>query len=194
MRRTCRRSSLVGGERHWRSRGPDHGKVDLRATEPSHPHGHHHRGECPWVLARWANRRTATAAQSVSGISGTSREPLGIPVLSSETERVGFEPTEGCPSNDFESFAFDHSATSPRGNPGDTRPGLGWISGGPARARANLLSAPPGQQEAAGTAPLPARWRPESVPPPGPAAALAMPWTDPLPHAAFSRFQPQASP
>ena len=29
------------------------------------------------------------------------------------TERVGFEPTEGCPSNDFESFAFDHSATSP---------------------------------------------------------------------------------
>jgi hypothetical protein len=26
---------------------------------------------------------------------------------------VGFEPTEGCPSNDFESFAFDHSATSP---------------------------------------------------------------------------------
>ncbi len=32
----------------------------------------------------------------------------------SETERVGFEPTEGFPSNDFESFAFDHSATSPR--------------------------------------------------------------------------------
>ena len=32
-----------------------------------------------------------------------------------ETERVGFEPTEGCPSNDFESFAFDHSATSPGG-------------------------------------------------------------------------------
>ncbi len=31
-----------------------------------------------------------------------------------KTERVGFEPTEGCPSNDFESFAFDHSATSPR--------------------------------------------------------------------------------
>ena len=30
-----------------------------------------------------------------------------------KTERVGFEPTEGCPSNDFESFAFDHSATSP---------------------------------------------------------------------------------
>ena len=30
-----------------------------------------------------------------------------------DTERVGFEPTEGCPSNDFESFAFDHSATSP---------------------------------------------------------------------------------
>ena len=29
------------------------------------------------------------------------------------TERVGFEPTEGFPSNDFESFAFDHSATSP---------------------------------------------------------------------------------
>ncbi len=26
---------------------------------------------------------------------------------------MGFEPTEGCPSNDFESFAFDHSATSP---------------------------------------------------------------------------------
>ncbi len=33
----------------------------------------------------------------------------------SETEKVGFEPTEGCPSNDFESFAFDHSATSPTG-------------------------------------------------------------------------------
>ena len=31
-----------------------------------------------------------------------------------KTERVGFEPTEGCPSNDFESFAFDHSATSPK--------------------------------------------------------------------------------
>ena len=30
------------------------------------------------------------------------------------TERVGFEPTEGFPSNDFESFAFDHSATSPK--------------------------------------------------------------------------------
>ena len=30
-----------------------------------------------------------------------------------KTERVGFEPTEGFPSNDFESFAFDHSATSP---------------------------------------------------------------------------------
>ena len=24
------------------------------------------------------------------------------------TERVGLEPTEGFPSNDFESFAFDH--------------------------------------------------------------------------------------
>ncbi len=33
--------------------------------------------------------------------------------LISCTERVGFEPTEGFPSNDFESFAFDHSATSP---------------------------------------------------------------------------------
>ncbi len=29
------------------------------------------------------------------------------------TERVGFEPTEAFTSNDFESFAFDHSATSP---------------------------------------------------------------------------------
>ena len=31
-----------------------------------------------------------------------------------KAERVGFEPTEGFPSNDFESFAFDHSATSPK--------------------------------------------------------------------------------
>lgn len=59
------------------------------------------------------NSRKPSTGQWVSGISGTSREPLGIPVLSSETERVGFEPTEGFPSNDFESFAFDHSATSP---------------------------------------------------------------------------------
>ena len=33
---------------------------------------------------------------------------------------MGFEPTEGCPSNDFESFAFDHSATSP-GDPTSVR-------------------------------------------------------------------------
>ena len=30
-----------------------------------------------------------------------------------KTERVGFEPTNSCLLNDFESFAFDHSATSP---------------------------------------------------------------------------------
>ena len=41
--------------------------------------------------------------------SGRSK-PLQNPLT---TERVGFEPTEGFPSNDFESFAFDHSATSP---------------------------------------------------------------------------------
>ena len=29
------------------------------------------------------------------------------------TERVGFEPTNSFLLNDFESFAFDHSATSP---------------------------------------------------------------------------------
>ncbi len=29
------------------------------------------------------------------------------------TERVGFEPTNSSLLNDFESFAFDHSATSP---------------------------------------------------------------------------------
>ena len=29
------------------------------------------------------------------------------------TERVGFEPTNSYLLNDFESFAFDHSATSP---------------------------------------------------------------------------------
>ena len=29
------------------------------------------------------------------------------------TERVGFEPTNSCLLNDFESFAFDHSATPP---------------------------------------------------------------------------------
>ena len=29
------------------------------------------------------------------------------------TERVGFEPTNSNLLNDFESFAFDHSATSP---------------------------------------------------------------------------------
>ena len=28
-------------------------------------------------------------------------------------ERVGFEPTEGCPSTVFKTAAFDHSATSP---------------------------------------------------------------------------------
>ena len=35
------------------------------------------------------------------------------PVFAINTERVGFEPTEAFTSNDFESFAFDHSATSP---------------------------------------------------------------------------------
>ena len=70
-------------------------------------------GFCRDAMGR-PNSRKPTAGQWVSGISGTPREPLEIPVLSSETERVGFEPTEGCPSNDFESFAFDHSATSPR--------------------------------------------------------------------------------
>ena len=29
-------------------------------------------------------------------------------------ERVGFEPTEGCPSTVFKTAAFDHSATSPK--------------------------------------------------------------------------------
>ena len=33
-----------------------------------------------------------------------------------KTERVGFEPTNSFPLNDFESFAFDHSATSPQIN------------------------------------------------------------------------------
>ena len=28
-------------------------------------------------------------------------------------ERIGFEPTVGCPTPDFESGAIDHSATSP---------------------------------------------------------------------------------
>ncbi len=30
-----------------------------------------------------------------------------------KTERVGFEPTNSFPSNDFESFALNHSATFP---------------------------------------------------------------------------------
>lgn len=45
-----------------------------------------------------------------AGLAGTLLNPL-------KTERVGFEPTEGFPSNDFESFAFDHSATSPGDQP-----------------------------------------------------------------------------
>ena len=44
------------------------------------------------------------------GCGITQSAPVTLPV---KTERVGFEPTEGFPSNDFESFAFDHSATSP---------------------------------------------------------------------------------
>ena len=32
----------------------------------------------------------------------------------SNTERVGFEPTNSFPSNDFESFALNHSATFPK--------------------------------------------------------------------------------
>jgi hypothetical protein len=79
-----------------------------------------------WDAMGRPNSRKPTAGQRVSGISGTSREPLGIPVLSSETERVGFEPTEGFPSNDFESFAFDHSATSP--GPTTRARGHRWIS------------------------------------------------------------------
>ena len=54
---------------------------------------------------------------------------FGVCWVSRKTERVGFEPTEGCPSNDFESFAFDHSATSPGdlptlgiGLPGSSQP------------------------------------------------------------------------
>ena len=69
-------------------------------------------GFCRDLTGRPQSKRP-TAVQRVSGSLGTSREPSGIHVLSPETERVGFEPTEGFPSNDFESFAFDHSATSP---------------------------------------------------------------------------------
>ena len=44
-------------------------------------------GFCRDAMGR-PNSRKPTALQWVSGISGTSWEPLGIPVLSSETERV----------------------------------------------------------------------------------------------------------
>jgi hypothetical protein len=37
--------------------------------------------------------------------------------LFSETERVGFEPTEPFSSPDFKSGAIDHSATSPIAHP-----------------------------------------------------------------------------
>ena len=37
--------------------------------------------------------------------------PQGLNFLA---ERVGFEPTVGCPTTDFESVTFDHSDTSPQ--------------------------------------------------------------------------------
>ncbi len=93
-------------------------------------------------------------------ITGT----LGKPVLSLKTERVGFEPTEGFPSNDFESFAFDHSATSPGDPPnppcesGPDHCGIVRSHHPPARAReplAPVARQPPGSGEPeAGGAPL----------------------------------------
>ena len=44
-------------------------------------------------------------------------DPIRMPLTQSDTiekpERVGFEPTNSFLLNDFESFAFDLSATSP---------------------------------------------------------------------------------
>ena len=37
-------------------------------------------------------------------------------MILNSTERVGFEPTNSHLLNDFESFAFNHSATSPTSN------------------------------------------------------------------------------
>ena len=67
-----------------------------------------------WDAMGRPNSRKSTAGQRVSGISGTSREPLGIPVLSSETEGAGFEPAEGFPSPVFKTGAINHSTTPPR--------------------------------------------------------------------------------
>ena len=116
MRKSCRRPSLVGGKRCCLSqvlppagrpqeagqRRPRPGSAETAVAERElacrlepRPHLHHHSlhlnfclpGFC-WEAMGHPNSRKPTAEQWVSGISGTSREPLGIPVLSSETERV----------------------------------------------------------------------------------------------------------
>ena len=69
-------------------------------------------GFCRDAMGR-PDSRKPTALQWVSGISETSREPLEIPVLSSEAERVGFEPTDPCGSPVFKTGAINHSTTSP---------------------------------------------------------------------------------
>ena len=43
----------------------------------------------------------------------TIRRLETLPDTKNNPERVGFEPTNSSLLNDFESFAFDHSATSP---------------------------------------------------------------------------------
>ncbi len=63
-----------------------------------------------------ASRSRSAVPETVPASSPSSWPPLLAQMDQSgwiKTERVGFEPTEGFPSNDFESFAFDHSATSP---------------------------------------------------------------------------------
>ena len=44
---------------------------------------------------------------------GYMRHSQTLQDTKNKPERVGFEPTNSCLLNDFESFAFDHSATSP---------------------------------------------------------------------------------
>ncbi len=65
------------------------------------------------ALRRGFPRTSQDSAASQTPCYNSTLRPVRTRQHKLKTERVGFEPTDGCPSNDFESFAFDHSATSP---------------------------------------------------------------------------------
>ena len=96
------------------------------------------RARCSWperlnrgdrVQCSWTRRGRHRASRTASGgwvdrpagcwvhVHSIGREPRGIEP-SSRAEEVGFEPTVGCPTHDFQSCRFGRSRTPPRLQPG----------------------------------------------------------------------------